>query len=146
MSEVQNSYWAGFIDGEGAIGLTKKNNPNHTLGFAYVPYISVTNSNKHILELLKEEFHGNIHEHKTKASGYPNSKQLYIWYIDSGSMVRFLLSISPYLKLKKQQAEIILNYLDSRSKHYKSYVPKVFWKLAEEAYQKLKVLNKKGIA
>jgi hypothetical protein len=30
MNETDNAYWTGFIDAEGAIGLTKKKNPKHT--------------------------------------------------------------------------------------------------------------------
>jgi len=146
LNKLDNAYWAGFIDGEGAIGLTKKKNPKHTLGFAYVPYVSVTNTNEAILKELRKKFGGRIHMHNTEASGYPNSKQLFIWYIDSGSMVRFLLSINSHLKLKRRQAEIILDYLEKRSHYYKSYVPDVFWRIAEDAYQRLKTLNKRGKA
>ncbi|MCJ7424754.1 hypothetical protein MUP01_10880 [Candidatus Bathyarchaeota archaeon] len=144
MSETEKAYWAGFIDAEGAIGITKQKNEKHVLGFAYTPYASVTNTNLKILELLKQRFGGRIHKHNSKT--FKNGKDLYIWYINAKSMKEFIYTIEPYLKMKKEQAQIICNYIHKRSQYYKSYVPKIFWEIAEQAYQRLKVLNKRGIA
>lgn len=145
MNDIIGAYWAGFVDGEGTLGITKKKNPDHILGFSYVPYASISHTNLSILQELRSTFGGKIHQYKTHTSAFKNGKQVYQWWIDSKSMRNFLASIQPYLKLKSKQAKIISNYQELRSKHYKSYVPKVFWKVAEQAYQELKVLNRRGL-
>jgi len=98
--EVHRAYWAGLFDGEGSIGPFVQVNGTVSIR------VSVTQKNWPFLEGLRVEFGGGISENQ-------NSKGT--WCLNLGgiqSCKKFLLYVSPYLILRKDEARWALVYLD----------------------------------
>ena len=99
-------YFAGHFDGEGCI--TMRHRPNK--GIQRLS-ISVTGNFKKTLEDYKHYFGGAVRSipHSSK------NKLLYEWYVGSFSDMYFFLShLKPFLKEKREQANVALQYLKIR--------------------------------
>lgn len=156
MSKLTASYLAGFIDGEGYLGIIKDINSRH---FRRTPFykavIKVANTNKEIIYWLKDSYGGVLHERKMKEG----QKDAYCWTIEGDNLVPFLSKIQPYLRLKREQAEIL-------QRLRKTFVPSSYVHISriarnggrflskttkidvlierENLYQKIRELNKRG--
>jgi hypothetical protein len=108
MKETDAAYLAGFIDGEGSIGLrTSHSKDNRTP--SYVPRLRITNTNYEVLKWV-EVTTGMGMVRKVKPASTSNY-QAYEWYV-SGSKMKWLLEeLIPHLKIKRYQAEIVLEFL-----------------------------------
>jgi hypothetical protein len=112
MEKLSLEWVAGFFDGEGCVYIHRhrkkgkilkgRNVPSKING--YVAVATVTNTQKHVLGLLQQEFGGAVN--KGGKSGRPNCKPVWAWSIRSQQAAAFLRRILPYLLLKHRQAEI----------------------------------------
>ena len=91
------AYFAGFFDGEGSIGIYKKK---------YV--VCVVQCDPRPLNRMKEIWGGNIYV-QTKMKATHRSK--YIWQTHGLEARPFLSDVLPFLRVKKEQAEIYLSVL-----------------------------------
>jgi len=91
------AYIAGFVDGEGCIGFAKCRT-------TIFPRVIVVNTNRDILQKLKDEFGGDI---KPLSLRKINWKQGWAWRLSWTRAVNFLDKISPWLQLKSQQACVV---------------------------------------
>lgn len=95
-------YLAGIIDGEGSIFLTKQN----------VPTIEVGNTDFRLIQWLTKEIGGDF---KVKSETRPNHKTAYVWYIRlTMDILNILKSTMPYLIIKKENAQKLLNFCEQR--------------------------------
>ena len=94
---MNRAYVAGIIDGEGCIGFTKARK-------TIFPRVMVANTNKELLEDLKEQFGGDV---KPLSLRKNNWKQGYIWRLSWTRAVDFLDLIYDYLRLKDAQAATV---------------------------------------
>ena len=97
---MEIAYLAGLIDGEGCI-VIKKNKSTNRL-YNYSLRLTVQMYHKDVIYAIYCRFGGNIHILKNK-----------IWFwdiggLDAGDLLKELL---PYLIVKKEQAELALNFL-----------------------------------
>ena len=102
ISEVDKSYLAGIIDGEGCIRIGKNIiNPDHPL---YTSCVEVTQVSKSFLEDLQTLWAGagSIHQH---AHAKGNQSDSYRWTISGKKSQDVLEAVLPYLRLKGNQAE-----------------------------------------
>lgn len=95
-----NSYFAGFFDGEGYVGCICIK-----VGEYYSLKVTVTNNNRDILELYRCEFGGSI-----KHPSENGSKCAWTWYVHGKNLVAFLKAIQPYVIVKKPQVDIALTF------------------------------------
>ena len=125
---------AGFVDGEGWIGMT--NNGNNTY-----PILSVVNTYKPALVLIKRQFGVGTIDSQQKQS--PSHKQVYrIRFL--GTSAQFVLQlIRNFLVVKQDQADLVLGCHVKRSRFDKLDTSQ----LCENAeyYNALRNLNKRGI-
>ena len=107
MKETDLAYIAGFIDGEGYVGYTKrrdrqKRNPNH---INLVLNVRVTNTNYALLLWLRDMTGtGNIVKLKGMRFG---QKTCYQWYCYGDNARELLRQLKPYLKIKAGQGFLI---------------------------------------
>lgn len=107
--ELEKSYWAGFFDGKGSIMITKTFSKD---GFhkspTYQLQVGVATTNKKIMNNLRL-FAGNgrLTERRYKR---PNQRNAYYWGCKGDKAVSFLKIVISYLKLKKQQAIIGIEF------------------------------------
>lgn len=102
-------YYAGLFDGEGHIAIGKK-------AKYFQPQIEVTMVNKEIPQRFRDTFGGCIltrkRNHKNK-----NWRDATMWCLTGFEhIVNFLTIIRPYLIEKKEQAEIMIKFCNSREK------------------------------
>ena len=98
MNKTDLAYLAGFFDGEGSIFIDKN------FGMA----CAMTSTTKWALESLRFSFGGNIT--KNKKIYNPSQHTTFQWKINSTIAKTFLQAISPYLKLKKPEAEVAIKF------------------------------------
>jgi hypothetical protein len=102
-------YIAGFFDGEGNIYINVEYKNGKKRG--RTPYhhvrVTISNTNRDILEWMKSIIGGGIYGNKNHES---NSKwqQGYMLILASQTARVFLSEIAPYLKMKRKQAELAL--------------------------------------
>ncbi len=106
MKKTDLAYTAGIIDGEGCIGIQKTT-------YANAIYVAVVNTNEWLIRWLRFCYGGNIRIEKSRG---PNNKPQFRWAIHTKQAGEFLKLVSPYLRLKRPQAELALSF-QSRRKH-----------------------------
>lgn len=106
--ETELAWMAGFLDGEGSIMLGKTSKTQKP-GFYFWRRITISNTRYDILEIFKSRFGGSIRK-CTKTKLNVNSKNMFFWCVASKEGEVFLKSIYPYIKLKKIQADLYLEF------------------------------------
>ena len=100
------AYVAGIIDGEGCISIRRQPTTRTKIGFTYIMAVTVGNTNEWLICFLKQQFGGCICFDKKTG----NRKDAWRWELKCGRAVTFLELISPYLQLKKPNAEIAIQF------------------------------------
>ena len=149
--ENKKSWLAGFIDGEGYIGITfqrKKETIRQSASRRYHPYLIITNSNQQILEEIKKIVgYGKVY---TMCGRNKNQKQAFQYKLTNMKMLDVVLRlISPHLCIKQQQCALLLDFINVR-KNAKIITGRgrrgcSSYTTEEEIYQKLRSLNRRGI-
>lgn len=148
--ETDKAWLAGFVDGEGYIGIVrvrKKPGPWNSDTFLYHPWVIVTNTQPNIIDYIqtvvstqKRAFLGHTGDRK---HGY----QAKITKFDD--VIEFLEALLPYLKLKQEQAKLLIQFCKLR-KNAKVISGRghrgrsSFGTVEENIYLKLRELNKRG--
>jgi len=91
------AYIAGFFDGEGCVNFTKCRT-------SIYPRVLVVNTNREILEELRDRFGGDISPLSRREDGW---KQGWSWRLSWSKAVDFLDKIEPWLVLKSKQAQTV---------------------------------------
>ena len=101
MISVEEIVWAaGFVDGEGWIGIRPGNK-----GKNYHLDIAVGQVDIRPLLFLKEKFGGEVYLHRVNAARYPNRQTSYQWQANGWVASDFLTFVLKYLRVKKEKAE-----------------------------------------
>ena len=103
-------YMAGVLDGEGCLSINSEDR-----GQTYYPQIRVTQTKLDWLEEFAESWGGAVHPKPRYRSG---SALAWKWQIYGDNMAKLLNAVYPYLRLKGEQAELLLQLqdrIDSRS-------------------------------
>ena len=111
LTSEELAYIAGIVDGEGYIGIYKHPD-NYTI---YRTIVGVTNTDLKLVDWLHEMLGGNIYE---KPSYGKNHKTQYNWKLNGTHIVDLLKAIRPYLRLKDEQADIILELESMKVKYW----------------------------
>lgn len=103
------AYLAGAIDADGFITIARSTRRQGER-YAHRPTyynakIGFSETSPIVPTLLKETFGGSCFEHQPKNPGH---KRWYSWQIQSVKAAASLRLLLPYLRLKKQQAELVL--------------------------------------
>jgi hypothetical protein len=101
VTDVQLAYLAGFIDGEGSIGIVSIAKHKR-----YVTQIAAYNTNPVPIELLSRLFGGKVRLRKWKQN--KKWKDGYEWKLTALKAATVIRAIQPYLLIKSKQAELVL--------------------------------------
>jgi hypothetical protein len=104
-SSNDENYLAALIDGEGYVGLTK-----HYQLDAFIPKVVVEMTNSNPVNFLKDF----VGVGKVTRRIIKSGKVAYTYRVPHDAIVSFLDRISPFMKVKKQQAEELSNFLKQR--------------------------------
>ena len=104
MSKLTASYLAGFIDGEGYLGLHPaiRGKNGRT---SYSAELKIASTDQFIIVWMQKSFGGIIYE---KKPNNPKHKDSLNWTLQGKNLKPFLQKIHPYLRLKKKQCELLL--------------------------------------
>jgi hypothetical protein len=103
-----NAYFAGIVDGDGCITITKRRSLNY---FTYSGNLSIVNIYKPLVQAT-EKFYGGKARLRNAAKG--NRQDTYQWQARNKKDVEsILLKWLPYLRIKQKQALLLLNFARS---------------------------------
>lgn len=148
-AETELAWMAGFVDGEGYIGIYKHKEPRMAEGFLFKTQFCVVNTNIDALKSFKEHFGGGIYP---QAKRNPNHKQGYQWKVTNVRALLALERLLPYLRIKARQAQLvieaqtIISARDNKNftKGIKGATVLPYPKRLYEIYEELRDLNRKG--
>jgi hypothetical protein len=112
ISKVKWSYVASMVDADGGIFLsrttlyTSKGNPY----FGYDLKVSIANTSMILMKWLVKNFGG---EFRPKQKGKLGKKICYEWFVNGGhsKIEWFLLQLLPYMLIKRDQANLALQFV-----------------------------------
>ena len=126
-------YVAGILDGEGSLSIHKADSPGNN---SYRLQIVIYGTSIKLMKWLLGNFGGTFYSRDNNPSGWTKtySRPIHKWNISGrANKERFLLGIIPYLIIKREQAEVALEFVRLGN----SQVPEIRKRLEE----KMKLLN-----
>ncbi len=97
------AYLAGIMDADGCFAMYRYPRRNQGRSGIYT-FVSIKQTQPEAVTLLSETFGGKVRLVKASAKG---GKPLFFWRLDSQKAALVALTLLPYLRLKKRQAEIV---------------------------------------
>jgi len=148
VSKLTIQYVAGLFDGEGCVNIyqTKKGVKKDRIGYELTA--TIYNTYFEIIKRLKETFGGyGLTRKRERVRNGENWKTSYEWKLSCSKAKDFLKKLLPYLIIKKEQAKIAIEFqeLRERKKYRFGRNPKEVDDFYELCYQKMRLLNKKGV-
>lgn len=149
---INLQYLAGFIDGEGWIGIYKSKangKQQKTDRFTLEVGIGQTLKGLDLFKVLEEQFEGRISFYQPKnGNAQPQCK-----FVITGDKARkLLIQIEPYLILKRTQAQIAIKFQEDKNltnllnnSFRGKLMPVEIRDKREKVYLDMKILNKKGV-
>lgn len=150
---INIDYIAGFIDGEGYIGLIKKSSKVCTLGYYYTPVLKITQvtQNDFVLKEIKKFMgYGNFSFDKRSVNPKQRNKSC-LEIRGAKRVIPVIKKLFPHLIVKSKQAKLILDYekllksTNGMNEEHKKLRLEVD-KKRTELYKKILFLNKRGLA
>jgi hypothetical protein len=137
------AYIAGLIDADGWIGIRINNQGKKWQGHSFM--VGIVNRDLLVLQWVQSIFGGSVRPRK-RIQKSPHAKtwsMVYDWNPDGEGIERFLLSVIPYLRIKKRQAELTLEFLKTRQDRKIEYrLPAEVRRRREELFMEAKELNR----
>ena len=145
--EMHLAYMGGLVDGEGYISLVPvRNKTQEKKDFYLVPTVKVASTYLDVLDYIKEEHGGHISKLRVINK---RCKPARSWELRNRKLVyKFLHSIYPHLRIKKEQAKIVLRFIceietDKNKRGMQNKMPQ---SKRDEYYKLIRKLNKRGPA
>lgn len=109
VSKNELAYLAGFIDGEGCLNIRK--NPN------WVIRVQVYNTKPSVIYWIRDSFGGRVWMKEHPAD--KNWKSSYTYEATAKIAYLLLKAVFPFLRLKKEQAEMLIRFQEEKDKRKK---------------------------
>jgi hypothetical protein len=110
VKEKTKSYMAGVFDAEGCIRIAIHKRENKIY---FEPKVYLSNKSRALMQWSVLHFGGSFSRNVNNKEG----EDWYIWYLQSfSSVASFLKTILPYLKYKREQAEVLIEFIENRDK------------------------------
>ena len=99
-------YLAGFIDGEGSLGIYRHNELS----------IQIAQINRRVLDQIQSQYGGRVLIIRSRQN---KKGHIHQYYLSRRNQVKIMIEdILPYLIVKKQEAEIVLKFINTYTTHY----------------------------
>lgn len=142
---IKWAYIAGLMDTDGSFMISKRFGHNGMKSPNYIPKISYGEKDSRTPSFIKHTFSNGVIAIKD------NDKVVngrFVWeLVVKEDICEFIRRVLPYLKVKKTNAEILLNFCENFKavrKGHRFGVPKEELEFREKCYQDLKVLQRRG--
>jgi hypothetical protein len=146
MKETDKAYLAGFVDGEGSIGIDRIKSKGKVVKYTFKVRVVITNSDFETMKWIKQ-ITGYGCAYKYKKAYNPKWKQVHRWQVVSKKAKEFIEEIYPYLKIKKNIAKLVIS-LPTNGKGLWKKDRKIFmiqYQKQNKIYQRAKELNHRGL-
>jgi hypothetical protein len=143
------AYVAGILDADGCFMIMKNNckGPRRK-NISYIPGIKVAMIEPEAIEFISKALGFGHFKLESARKDRPNSKPLYQWYLRNrkeGAL--FLIKVIPYLKVKKNRAIFLLEFMRNTENVVCAYgLSPEQLKYREESYWKMRELNGAKVA
>jgi len=107
MKKTDLAYTAGIIDGEGCIHIRRQQDKRYNNCLKYGLNVQVTSTDEWLCKWLQMAWGGSVYYGK---KNNPKWRSYWCWSIVNRQALSFLKSISAYLRLKKPQADIAIQF------------------------------------
>lgn len=147
IQRIQDAYAAGLVDGEGCLHLTTSGR-NRSAWTAKVT-INMAVGAKPVLEAMRETYGGGLCLNRQRTETH---QEVWLWSLTAkDELTAFLTAVRPYLMVKHQQADILLEFLGALVLAPKNPNGSVKWDAAmrargAETKAKITTLNARGAA
>jgi len=137
------AYVAGILDADGCFLIMKNNNmSNRRKNISFTPGVKISMIEKEAVEMITNELGYGQYKLEGARRDRPNSKPIYHWHLRSKRNVpEFLIQVIPYLRVKKNRAEFLLEFCNTMencpvpyyglSQNELNYREKSYWKMRE---------------
>ena len=134
--ETDLAYIAGFLDADGSMSISRYKSDSTVRGWAWRIRTSFANTDKNVLEWIQsivggyilEENPGQLDTYNSKSPLIKRNKLMHNLNLSSNQSRKFLPYIRPYLKIKQDQADILIKALSLSGRG---------WRLDDERLGKL---------
>ena len=142
------SYMGGMMDTDGSFAIKKQmiNKGTDVKNPRYLPIISLSSTDTRAINYLRENCNvGKLYLPKNKATSAGYHYQFGIY--TKLECIEFLKRIIPYIKSKKEQCQILLDFCENshNTKYCKAGIPEQELIFREDCYQRMIQLNKYGV-
>jgi len=143
------SYLAGFIDGEGSIGLHKNlQRPNssqhgeYRRGFGWHFRVRIGSTNLSVLKEINQFLNHRTRIYNDHRPNRPKVKMCYIIEFNHNEQRKILPKILSHLVIKREQVKLVIEGLNLLQEHSHDYTPNDG--RLEKIFSELKTLNHRG--
>jgi hypothetical protein len=113
------AYTAGLIDGEGYVGINYVKAKLPHLKRKYIGAVAMGSTDKELIYWMQEEWGGYVFP-KTKTR--PEYRPVWGWQANNKIAYALLVAILPYLRTKKKQAELWIEYWEKKKRYNRTIV------------------------
>ena len=131
------AYMAGLFDGEGYISIRYQMQKDKYDTYSLMLGVNMVDSEP--VELFSKSFGGKVNLRHSKNK---NWRPQYRWRIESDKAVYFLKIMSPYLRLKREKAELALLFQENKRTY--NYRPQEEKMKEAEYFLDMRILNRRG--
>ena len=148
ISDIELSYIAGWCDGEASFGLNKQKRKSMKCGFDYTPKITLTNTDKEIIEYLKKTLSLNSQIGSYNKIGTPIF-QIQIFRMNE--VIRVCTLLEPFLRTKKEECKLLkewcIHHLERKKEVGWNHSPDIilYDDIDHKIFKELRILKTKGI-
>jgi len=101
------AYAAGLLDGEGSIFIARVKTNKNKSGLYFGLRIELGNTNEQAVRWMQCYFGGSVYE---RYADIDTRRTLWAWHLRGQQALGFLRIILPYLRIKKPQAELAIEF------------------------------------
>lgn len=150
ISNIDAAYMAGMIDADGMITVSSPSKSIAPMSYTprERPLVVVTNSDMELINWLKDTIGaGTAYETKSQPNrpdqDENNWNKVHRFQMSGWKAIRLLEEISPYLKIKKKQAELVMR-MPVRGRDFNTKATDLQVELVKELAGKIRLLNRRG--
>jgi hypothetical protein len=141
LTDAQKGYIAAFLDGEGGIQITRSSRSDREYTTALHPDLYFTNTNEEVIRTIGRWLGGGSITRRRERGGHKDTYVLTISGVKS--ILQLLETIRPYLIVKANRADLMMDFCRSRISHNRGK-GRTFTENELRLYRAIKKLNKRG--